>query len=177
MTRRGNGTAYYTSADYHARYRSGELTPSAVIEALLPLIRRGDDGKPEGPHAVAFLESQEDQIRAAAEASTQRYKDGKPLGPLDGVPVAVKDEVHLKGYTRTLGSKLDFSPAVDETSWCIKKWEEAGAIVIGKTNMHELGLGEFSIFIYLFLFGFLLFFLRGRMQLNYLQFSSNGKIK
>ncbi|KAL2001427.1 hypothetical protein VTN02DRAFT_1784 [Thermoascus thermophilus] len=139
-TRRGDGTAYYTSADYHARYRSGELTPTAVIEALLPLIRRGEDGKPEGPHAVAFLESQEDQIRAAAEASTQRYKDGKPLGPLDGVPVAVKDEVHLKGYKRTLGSKLDFRPAVDETSWCIRKWEEAGAIVIGKTNMHELGL-------------------------------------
>lgn len=137
-TRRGDGTAYYTSADYHARYLSGELTPTAVVEALLPLIRRGGDK--EGPHAVAFLESRDDLIRAAAAASTERYKNGKPLGPLDGVPVAVKDEVQLKGYSRTLGSRLDFRTERDETSWCIKKWEEAGAIVIGKTNMHELGL-------------------------------------
>lgn len=129
---------YYTSADYRARYLSGELTPTAVVETLLPLIRR--DIQPPGKHSVAFLESQEDIIRAAAEASTQRYKKGVSLGPLDGVPVAVKDEVHVKGYKRTLGSKLDFKGGHDETSWCVKKWEEAGAIIIGKTTMHELGL-------------------------------------
>ncbi|KAJ9353681.1 hypothetical protein DTO027B9_5124 [Paecilomyces variotii] len=136
--RKGNGTAYYTSADYHARYLSGELTPSAVVEALLPLIRR--DVSPPGKHSVAFLESHVESVRAAAEESTQRYKNGKPLGPLDGVPVAVKDEVHVKGYERTLGSKIDMKGDIDETSWCVKKWEEAGAIMIGKTTMHEFGL-------------------------------------
>lgn len=140
--RKGNGTAYYTSADYHARYLSGELTPTAVVEALLPLIRR--DVSPPGKHSVAFLESHVESVRAAAEASTQRYKNGKPLGPLDGVPVAVKDEVHVKGYARTLGSKIDMKGDIDETSWCVKKWEEAGAIMIGKTTMHEFGLGASS---------------------------------
>lgn len=131
---------YYTSADYHALYKAGELTPVDVVETLLPLVRR--DAQPPGKHSVAFLELQVKAIRAAADASAARYKKGQPLGPLDGVPVAVKDEVHMEGYRRRLGSKLDFKYDLEGTSWCVKKWEEAGAIVIGKTTMHELGLGE-----------------------------------
>lgn len=65
-----------------------------------------------------------------------------PLSVLDGVPLAVKDEVDLAGYGKSLGSNQDFSSPNRGTSWCVKKWEEAGAIVIGKLNMHELGLGE-----------------------------------
>ena len=129
---------YYTSADYRSRYLSGELTPTAVVEALLPLIQR--DANPPGKYSVAFIQSLGDIVRAAAAESTQRYKKGMSLGPLDGVPVAVKDEVDIKGYNLTHGTKLQFSKCSDETSWCVKKWEEAGAIVIGKTNMHELGL-------------------------------------
>ncbi|KAL4895688.1 amidase signature domain-containing protein [Aspergillus ambiguus] len=136
--RRTTPAGYYTSADYHALYTAGTLTPVAVVDALLPLIRR--DSTPPGPHAVAFLESNAAKARAAAEASAQRYRAGTPLGPLDGVPVAVKDELHMEGYKRTLGSRLDFTAGVKGTSWCVKKWEEAGAIVIGKTTMHELGL-------------------------------------
>lgn len=140
-TQRRNGpSGYYTSADYHALYKSGELKPLAVAETLMPLIRR--DAETPGKHSVAFLDSQVERVRAAAEASTKRYKDGKPLGPLDGIPVVVKDEVHIEGYRRTLGSKLDFTGEFTGTSWCVKKWEEAGAIIVGKTTMHELGLGK-----------------------------------
>ncbi|KAJ5096583.1 hypothetical protein N7456_007304 [Penicillium angulare] len=135
--RKGN-KGYYTSADYHDLYVSGELTPTVVVETLLPLVRR--DVSPAGKHSIAFLESQVDIIRAAAEDSTRRYKEGKPLGPLDGVLVAIKDEVHITGYKRTLGTKLDFKAGNDGTSWCVKQWQDAGAIVIGKSTMHELGL-------------------------------------
>ncbi|KAJ5435637.1 Amidase [Penicillium cf. griseofulvum] len=138
VERRKGDYGYYTSADYHELYLSGELTPMAVIETLLPLVRR--DTQPPGKHSTAFLESQAELIRAAAEESTERYKKGQSLGPLDGVPVAVKDEVHLTGYKRTLGSKLDFKHGTDATSWCVKQWLDAGAIIIGKTSMHELGL-------------------------------------
>ncbi|ODH12579.1 hypothetical protein ACO22_08125 [Paracoccidioides brasiliensis] len=137
-SQRRDGLGYYTSADYHALYLSGELTPTAVVEALLPLIRR--DTSPCGEYSIGFLETKADIARAAAAASTERYKNGNPLGPLDGVPVAVKDEVDIEGYKRTLGSKLDFTGAENRTAWCVKKWEEAGAVVIGKTSMHELGL-------------------------------------
>jgi Asp-tRNA(Asn)/Glu-tRNA(Gln) amidotransferase A subunit family amidase len=134
---RANTHQHYTSADYVSSYKSGKLTPSDVAEVLIPLISRDV----EGEHSVAFLESKADLVRAAAQASTTRYQEGKSLGPLDGVPVAVKDEVDLKGYKRTLGSTMDFTNKDDETAWCVKQWEDAGAIVIGKTNMHEIGLG------------------------------------
>ena len=77
----------------------------------------------------------------AAEASTLRYLQGRPLGILDGVPIAVKDEVDLDGYKKTLGSARDYTREGGGTSWCVKKWEEEGAIIIGKLNMHELGMG------------------------------------
>lgn len=80
---------------------------------------------------------------AAAEASTTRYAAGKPLSPLDGVPVAIKDELDLDGYDKSLGSPLDFTRKDGGTSWCIQKWEDAGAIIVGKLNMHELGLGKY----------------------------------
>jgi Asp-tRNA(Asn)/Glu-tRNA(Gln) amidotransferase A subunit family amidase len=112
---------------------SGKLTPTAVIEALLPLI------SPSGKHAVAFLESKAEIVRAAAAASTERYALGKSLSMLDGVPLAVKDEADLQGYARTLGSKVDFTNKENKTAWCVRMWEEAGGVVLGKTNMHEVG--------------------------------------
>ncbi|EPS25606.1 hypothetical protein PDE_00540 [Penicillium oxalicum 114-2] len=136
--KRTSNRQHYTCADYHAWYNSGETTPVAVITTLLKSVQR--DCTPAREHSTAFLESQIDLIRAAAEASSERYRQGKPLGVLDGVPVAVKDEVHVAGYKRTLGTKLDFKHGSDGTSWCVQQWQDAGAIIIGKTTMHELGL-------------------------------------
>ncbi|KAL2432616.1 Fatty acid amide hydrolase [Exophiala dermatitidis] len=135
---RESSNNYYTCADFRELYKSGKVTPSDVIEQLLPLIRR--DTTPAGPYSVAFIDTKVDLVREAAKASTERYRTGKPLSVLDGVPLAVKDEVHLKGYKRTLGTKLDYSDPGDRTAWCVEKWQEAGAIIIGKTNMHEVGL-------------------------------------
>jgi len=135
---RASPSDYYTSADFHALYKSGKITPSDVIECLLPLIQR--DQTPPGQFSVGFISSKADLVRAAAKASTERYKEGKPLSPLDGVPLAIKDEVDLSGYKRTLGSKLDRTDKGDRTAWCVQKWQDAGAIIIGKTNMHEGGL-------------------------------------
>lgn len=135
---RKDGKSYYTSADFHALYTSGQATPTNVVKALLPHVQR--DALSPGRHSVAFLEVKTDIVLKAAEASTQRYKEGKPLGVLDGVPVAVKDEAEVRGYKRTLASKLDFTGKGGETAWCVKKWEEAGALIVGKTTMHEIGL-------------------------------------
>ncbi|KIW86846.1 uncharacterized protein Z519_12632 [Cladophialophora bantiana CBS 173.52] len=135
---RASNANYYTCADFHELYKSGKVTPSDVIEYLLPLIRR--DTQPSGQYSVAFIDSKVDLVRAAAKASTERYRAGNPISVLDGVPLAVKDEVDLKGYNKTLGSKLDFTDKEDRTAWCVQKWQEAGGVIIGKTNMHEVGL-------------------------------------
>lgn len=119
---------YASALDYHEAYKAGRLNPNTVVENLFPLIRR--DVRDESEHSLAFLETRVDLVREAAEASRQRYRDGKPLSPLDGVPVAVKDEVDLAGYRKTFGSGVDFtSEAV--TSFCVQKLMDAGAIVIG----------------------------------------------
>ena len=114
----------------------GKLTPTAVAKSLLALIA----GTPA--HNVAFLSIKQSRILEAAEASTRRWQAGKALSVLDGVPVAVKDEVDLDGYEKSLGSSQDFTRPGGGTSWCVRKWEEAGAVIIGKLNMHELGLGR-----------------------------------
>lgn len=129
-SKRHYSAAYFTSA-----YKAGKLTPAEVITGLL------DQISAEKRHSVAFLQIIPEKVLATAEASTARYKSGKPLSLLDGVPVAVKDEADLDGYEKSLGSSIDYTRKNSGTSWCIKKWEDAGAIIIGLTNMHELGLG------------------------------------
>lgn len=84
---------------------------------------------------------------AEAAESTERYNTGKSL-PLDGVPFAVKDEMDVKGLPTTLGlsteqAKRRLSSAgapLTHTSFCVQKLLDAGMILLGKTNMHELGL-------------------------------------
>lgn len=136
-TARATAELPYTSADYVEAYKSGDVTPSDVIEALLAFLADPANAK----HAVGFVQLRPDHARKAAKASTQRYRDGKPLGPLDGVPVAIKDEVELAGCQRMMGSQVNFTGESGETSWCVQKWEEGGVIAIGKANMHEIGIG------------------------------------
>ncbi|KAG7144336.1 hypothetical protein HYQ46_006929 [Verticillium longisporum] len=80
-----------TAAYYRSQYLSGELTPLDVAHAILPLIRR--DTSPPGEHSVAWIEVHAELVLRAAEASTIRYNEKRSLGPLDGVPTAVKDDL------------------------------------------------------------------------------------
>ena len=120
-------------------FLSGQLTPLAVAESLLPLIRR--DFTPISRHATAFISTHVQAVLDAARASTLRYKDGKPLSIFDGVPTAIKDDCDVKGYRSTNGRKKNDAliKICEETTWPVKQWEEAGAVIIGKANMHELG--------------------------------------
>ncbi|RIB02002.1 putative glutamyltRNA amidotransferase subunit A [Gigaspora rosea] len=81
-----------------------------------------------------------DDILAQAEASTSRYNNGQSLGPLDGVPVAVKDEIDVTGYETRVGTSFfnRGNPASNDAC-LVKKLRDQGAIIIGKTNMHEIG--------------------------------------
>ncbi len=132
-------TRYYTAADYHERYLSGELTPLDVARSLLPLIR-----KKGGAHGIAWFETQEAIVLRAAEAATRRYQAKAPLGPLDGVPTAVKDEYDMEGYRSCLGSANDYTSKNREdgriTAWSVRKLEEAGCVVLGTLHMVEFGL-------------------------------------
>ncbi|KAH7273552.1 hypothetical protein FSOLCH5_001559 [Fusarium solani] len=131
---------YYTVAEYHEMFKSGQVTPLQVAEALLPLIT-----KPSGKYSDAWVESpgKDHLVLEAAEASTERYAAGKPLSILDGVPIGVKDDTAVKGYSSNNGMKhhpgLPYFKEKEESIWPVKKLQEAGAVVIGKNCMHELG--------------------------------------
>ncbi|OIW25218.1 amidase signature enzyme [Coniochaeta ligniaria NRRL 30616] len=133
---------YYSVADYHQLYLAGTVTPTDVANVLLPLIKQEVDVR--SIHAMAFFQSKADLVLQAAEASTLRYKEGRSLGLLDGVPTAVKDEYDIEGYETCLGSVNDYTGKIQEdgsiTTWTVRKLQEAGAVIIGKTSMHEFGL-------------------------------------
>jgi Asp-tRNA(Asn)/Glu-tRNA(Gln) amidotransferase A subunit family amidase len=135
---------HYTSADYHRMYLSGELTPTAVAKALLPLIRK--DTSPPGKYSSGWHETRVDLVLAAAEASTLRYKNKCPIGPLDGVPTGVKDDYDIEGYRTNYGSANDYTgkPTGGRpfTSWCVEKLEESGVLIMGKLTMPEFGMGK-----------------------------------
>ncbi|KAF2436931.1 glutamyl-tRNA amidotransferas-like protein subunit A [Tothia fuscella] len=134
----GEGS-FYSILDYHRDYKAGKSTPNAVIEALLPLILRTVPNP--SIHSKAWLDTNVSLVKKAAQASTQRWREGNQLGVLDGIPIGVKDEADLQGYyKKSMGSTMNTTNTLDETSWCVKKWEEQGAIVLGKLSMHEIGM-------------------------------------
>ncbi|TGJ81649.1 hypothetical protein E0Z10_g7118 [Xylaria hypoxylon] len=132
----------YSAAHYRSLFIARELTPLAVVNAILPFIRR--DTSPPGKHSTAWIDVRVDLVTEAAEASTLRYREGRPLGPLDGIPVAIKDEYDVEGYATTHGSAI--VPTDDEhvetivDSWCVEKLKEAGAIIMGKATLVEFGM-------------------------------------
>lgn len=127
---------HYSIADYNAAYKSGRVSPTTVAETLLNLLSSSSK------YDTVFVDVRKKEILATAEESTLRFKEGKSLGILDGVPLAVKDEVDLSGCSKTLGSANKLTAEDGVTSWCVRKWEEAGAVILGKLNMHEFGLGR-----------------------------------
>ncbi|KUJ08665.1 amidase signature enzyme [Mollisia scopiformis] len=130
---------YYSIMDYHEMYLSGQLTPLNVVEYLLPIIRR--DVQSPSHHSIAFIDSKTDLIMDAAKASTERYKAGKHLGIMDGIPTAVKDEGDVAGYRTTGGRKRndEFFKIATKSTRPAQLLQESGAIILGKLNMHELG--------------------------------------
>ncbi|KAL8393984.1 hypothetical protein RB595_003669 [Gaeumannomyces hyphopodioides] len=133
---------YYSAADYRALYLAGEVTPTDVAKAILPLIRR--DTEPKGRHSLAWFDVKVDIVLHQAAESTARYREGRSLGPLDGVPTAVKDEYDMDGYITCHGSLNDYTGSQLEdgsnTNWCVRMVERAGCVVLGKLSMHEFGL-------------------------------------
>ncbi|PWC75296.1 amidase [Azospirillum sp. TSH64] len=125
-----------SAAALAARLANGELSARAVTEAHLDRIAAAD------PALCAFLTVAADKALARAGMLDAAFaKTGRPVGPLHGVPVAIKDLTDTAGIRTTYGSELyaDHVPAANDIA--VERIEAAGGIVIGKTNTPEFGFG------------------------------------
>ncbi|WP_343551036.1 amidase [Pantoea sp.] len=82
-----------------------------------------------------------DEALAAADASDARRQRGERIGPLEGIPLLIKDNIQVKGWPTSAGSVLLREVIAEEDAPLVTKLRDAGAILIGKTAMHELAAG------------------------------------
>lgn len=108
----------------------------ARVSALLERIRQ-HDGK-----IHSFLNLDEADILSQAKAADERAASGKSLGPLDGVPVALKDVIAVKGQPLTAGSKILENFVSPYDAHVTQKLRDAGAILFGRLNMDEFAMGS-----------------------------------
>jgi len=128
-------TGFLSAQELGAAYRRRELSPADAVRDALE--RSGELDRTL--HAFAVVDQQ--GAMAAARASEARFARGTPIGLLDGIPVSVKDLLFVKGSSAAAGSMAlrDFVPDTDEIA--VERLRAAGAIILGKTSVPELGFG------------------------------------
>ncbi|KAG0359378.1 Asp-tRNAAsn/Glu-tRNAGln amidotransferase subunit A-like protein [Gamsiella multidivaricata] len=125
--------------DFYVAYKSGRKTPSEVAEQLLDMIKASEE---VSPPLGAIWNWSKDSILKQAQASTERYRGGKPLSIVDGVPIVIKDEVDVEGYETAVGTNfINKDNPAKEDAHLVALLRAHGAIIIGKSTMHEIGLG------------------------------------
>ncbi len=116
----------------HARdLRSGKLTPRAYLEECLDRIAKRE------PSIGAFVVMNTEGARRVADASTERWKSGKPLSPIDGMPIAIKDVIETADMPTGQGSPMFEGTKTQRDSAAVHALREAGAIILGKTTTTE----------------------------------------
>lgn len=121
-------------------YAAGRTTPQNVVEATWRAIHRADASEPPLNPLVALADKE--ALMASARKSAARWAAGEPRGPLDGVLVAVKDEVDMQGFATAQGTSfLAARGTATVDSVCVARLRRAGALIVGKAHMHEIGIG------------------------------------
>ena len=122
------------ATDLIAGFRAKQFSPSEVLEDVLAHIAVWE------PHIKALYAFDPDGARATAKASTERWQNGEPIGPLDGVPATIKDNIATKGVPVPLGAATTrLVPAVADAPPAARL-REAGAVIFSKTTMPDYGM-------------------------------------
>lgn len=116
--------------------KAGEMSSVEIVDDCLERIDKRDKD------INAYLTVLSDDAKKAAKDADERRKSGRVASEIDGLPIAVKDVICTKGIKTTAASKIleNFVPPYDAT--VVKKLKDAGAIIIGKTNLDEFAMGS-----------------------------------
>jgi aspartyl-tRNA(Asn)/glutamyl-tRNA(Gln) amidotransferase subunit A len=115
--------------------RRGDLSPVELIQSSLERINKLQ------PQLNAFITITAEPALQAAELAEKEIRRGKWRGPLHGLPIGVKDFYDTRGIKTTAAFEYFKNRIPDEDAVCLKTLKQAGTIIIGKTNMHALGMG------------------------------------
>ena len=131
-----NDIIYLSATELGRHIRSGDILP---VDAARAYLDRIEDVEPQ---LNAFITVLADEAVESARQAESEIAAGTHRGPLHGVPVGVKDQIHTAGILTTSASKLraDFVP--DEDATVVRNLKRAGAVIIGKLNMTELAFGD-----------------------------------
>ena len=123
-----------SAVDLMAGFRARQFSPSEVLEDVLAHIAVWE------PHIKALYAFDPEAARAVAKPSTDRWQAGEPIGPLDGIPVTIKDNIATKGTPVPLGAAATklVPAAVDAPP--AARLREAGAVIFSKTTMPDYGM-------------------------------------
>uniref|UniRef100_A0A0E0J792 Amidase domain-containing protein n=1 Tax=Oryza nivara TaxID=4536 RepID=A0A0E0J792_ORYNI len=133
----------WTIRDFNRAYSSGEVTPVQVAKRFLAAVKECSG---PGLNMAFFISYSPEDIIRQAEESTLRYHRGTPLSAMDGILVAVKDEIDCLPYPTTGGTRwLGRARACAADAAVVAQLRACGAVLAGKTNMHELGAGTSGI--------------------------------
>jgi len=130
---------YLTIEELGRRFRSGALSPVEVTQAYLDRIRSLQAA------TSAYVTVTEDRALADARASESMLRAGNDLGPLHGIPVALKDLCDTAGIRSTSGSRVREKHIPTTSSTVAKRLARAGSVLLGKTNMVEFAFGPFGV--------------------------------
>jgi aspartyl-tRNA(Asn)/glutamyl-tRNA(Gln) amidotransferase subunit A len=131
----GHDIPWLSAAETAVAIKTKQVSPVEVVQAYLARIEQFDG------QLHAYITVMRDAALAAARQAEQRVLRGGDVGPLFGVPVAVKDQFWTRGILTTNGSRVyrDFVPDADAT--VITRLQQAGTILLGKLNLSELAMG------------------------------------
>ena len=122
-------------ADASRQIDAGDLSPADLLDATFARIDETDD------RLNSFVRLMKDSARAEAAAATLRAEAGQRRGPLDGIPIAVKDLYDTAGVITAGGTAAYNERVPSQDATAVRMLREAGAVIVGKTNTHELALG------------------------------------
>lgn len=125
-----------SAIEIREKIQRGEVTAASVIEHFLDRIVKHDG------QVGAFLSVYQDRALQKAKEIDEKKKSGKKLGKLAGVPIAIKDNIHVKGEFSTCASKFLTNFKAPFESTAVSLLEQEDGIIIGKTNMDEFAMGS-----------------------------------